>query len=193
MIIFNADEVELAIEPYLPFLRKITIEAFKDYQDVRGIKNIPYNPLTMALLIRDYFKDRLTKLEFVDGDKIKIVSKNNTFFLYIGEYPITFNKLRQDKSKCKYIDDVNMNIAYNFNQLTLLVNSSAIGKKIISEEIPLTFGYMLNPIRTEIIGCYLTYQVGKKVEWYKKVEFEQPIIITSVPNDEPKKARITIK
>ncbi len=194
MIIFDAEQIELAIGPYLSYLQKITLEAFRDFQRIRVTEGINYDPWHRASLIRNHFKDKLEKSDLIDGEKITIVPRNNTFFININGYPVTFNKLKKDRSKSKYIDDINMNIAYNFNQLKLFVNSALSGKKFVSEEIPLTFGYVLNSIGTEITGYYLTYQVGRKVEWYKKVEFEQPIIITSPPDDDgPRKARITIK
>jgi len=194
LIIFDADLVEQTLEPHLADLRQMAMQSFKDYQRIRMNENIEYDAWTRAFIIRGHFKDKLEKAPFVDGERNKIVNKNNTFFLYIDNFPITFNKLNRDKSKCKYIDDVKMNISYNIKQLTLLVNSNIIGKQYICEQIPLTFGYILNPIGTEILGCYLTYQVGKEVKWYKRVEFEEPMSITGDDNAAaPKKARVRIK
>ena len=194
MIIFNGELVGQALEPYLADLRQMAMESFKDYQEIRMNKSIEFGALTRAMIIRDHFKNKLEQASFIDGEINKIVTVNNTFFLYINKFPITFNKLKKDKTKCKYIDDIKMNISHNFSQLTLFVNSEVIGKQFINEQIPLTFGYILNPIGTEILGCYLTYQVGKEVKWYKRVELEEPLSITADDNTAaPKKSRVRIK
>lgn len=194
MIIFDADLVEQSLEPYLGEIRQIAMESFKDYQSIRTSQNVDYDAWTRAFIIRGHIKDKLEKASFVDGTKNKIVNKNNTFFLYIDKFPITFHKLNKDKTKCKYIDDLKMNISSNIKQLTLLVNSTIIGKQYICEQIPLTFGYILNPIGTEIHGFYLTYQIGKEVKWYKRVDFDEPMAITSNDNPPPSKnQRVIIK
>jgi len=194
LIIFNAELVEQALESYIPELREMAAESFKDYKRIRMNENVEYDALARAIIIRNHFKNKLKKALFLDGEKNKIVDKNNTFFLYINEFPITFNKLNKDKTKCKYVDDIKMNISYNFNQLTLFVNPEAVGKTLVSEEIPLTFGYVLNPIGTEIVGFYLTYQVGKDVKWYKRIDFEEPMSINGDNNPPPpQKSRVRIK
>jgi len=194
LIIFDAELVEQTLEPYLADLRQMAMQSFKDYQRIRMNENVDYDALARAIVIRNHFRDKLEKAPFLDGEKNKIVKDNNTFFLYIDKFPITFNKLNKDKRKCKYIDDIKMSISYNIKQLKLFVNTDTIGKQFISEQIPLTFGYVLNPIGTEIIGFYLTYQVGKEVVWYKRVDFEEPmaIIVENKPTP-PKKSRVRIK
>ena len=193
MIIFDAKLIEQTIKPYFTELVQMGLQSFKDYQRIRSNEKVDYDPLTRALLIRRHFKDKLENASFIDGEKNKIVNKDNTFFLYIDKYPITFNKLNKDKQKCKYIDDIKMNISYNFNQLTLFVNNDIIGKQLISEQMPLTFGYSLNPIGTEIIGFYLTYQVGKEVKWFKRIDFDEPMSISTDDNAPPKNPRVRIK
>ena len=62
----------------------------------------------------------------------------------------------------------------------------SVNRNQVSKETPLTFGYILNKIGTEIIGLYLTYQIGKTVLWYKKIE----IVIPMPKQDNDDKRRI---
>lgn len=104
--------------------------------------------------------------------------------------PITFNKLDKDKRKSKDVEDTSMNFAYNFEQLSLLEGGIPITKNRITKETPLTFGYILNKIGTDIVGLYLTYQIGKTVLWYKKVDVIIPMTTIEKDIRKPKITRV---
>lgn len=187
MTIFNSEMVEQRLEKYFSTLKEFAFTSFKEYQEICTEKAIPYAPLTRANMIRDHFKKRLISSNLLFGDNNYLEESNNTFYMYLEGLPITFNKLDKDKRKSKDVEGTSMNFSNNFEQLSLLEAGLPINKNRITRETPLTFGYILNKIGTEIVGLYLTYQIGKTVLWYKKIDI---IIPLPVQNDDVKTKRI---
>lgn len=175
MTIFNSEMVEQKLEKYFPILKELAFASFKEYQEICTEKAIPYTPLTRANMIRDHFKKRLTNSNMLGGENNYIEESNNTFYMYLEDLPITFNKLDKDKRKSKDVECVSTDFAYNFEQLSFLEGGIPITQNRIAKETPLTFGYILNKIGTEIVGLYLTYQIGKTVLWYKKIDVIVPM------------------
>lgn len=188
MTIFSSEMVEQRLEKYFSILKDLAFASFEEYQEICTEKATPYAPLTRANMIRDHFKKRLTHSNMLGGENNYLEESNNTFYMYLEGLPITFNKLDKDKRKSKDVEDTSMNFAYNFEQLSLLECGIPITQNRITKETPLTFGYILNKIGTEIVGLYLTYQIGKTVLWYKKVDVIIPI---ATEEDETSKPKIT--
>lgn len=119
------------------------------------------------------------KSNLFEGEDNYLEESNNTFYMYLEGFPITFNKLDKEKRKSKDVNDSSMNFSYNFEQLSFLQGGTSIRQYQITKDTPLTFGYILNKIGTEIIGLYLTYQIGKTVIWYKKIDVVIPLATTT--------------
>ncbi len=191
MKIFIGDKVEKELNEYFEIFKDIAFASFKEYQEICAQRGTPYSSLTRANMIRDHFKKLLLASNIIGGELNSIEESNNTFYINLKGYPITFNKLDKDKRKSKDVDDTNtqMNYSQSFGQLSLLYNGMPINQNWVTKETPLTFGYILNRIGTEIIGLYLTYQLGKNVVWHKKIGVIKTIDLNK-QKDNPKTRRV---
>jgi hypothetical protein len=190
---FDGREIETQLEKYFAILKEMTFLSFEEYKEICAQKNTPYSATTRAMMIRDHFKRKIMESDIFDGVNNIIKEDRNTFYMYLEGYPITFNKLDKNKRKRKYIDDIRYNIGYNFEQMTIphLNKTLLVNSYYVTQNIPLTFGYILNSIGTEIVGLYLTYQIGKLVKWYKKIDFVVPLQMqNNDDNDKPKSLRV---
>ena len=175
MTAFDGETIELKLEKYFPLLKEMAFDSFNEYKDICAEKITPYSATTRALMVRDHFKKRLLSSGIFDNETNVLEEIDNTFYMHLEGYPITFNKLNKDKKKSKFIDNCSKNFSCNFEQKSLFPMQMSINRNQVSKETPLTFGYILNKIGTEIIGLYLTYQIGKTVLWYKKIEIVIPL------------------
>lgn len=186
---FDGEKIETELKKYFGILKDMAFDSFREYQEICLLKTSPYKATTRAMMIRDHFQKKLESSNLFDGVKNRLEEENNTFYIYLENYPITFHKLDKNKRKRKYIDDIKLNIDYNFEQthlsLGIEIGTNPCG---ITKEAPLTFGYVLNSVGTEIVGLYLTYQVGKLVKWYRKIDFVKPLSIAE--NEENNKQKI---
>lgn len=169
MLAFDGETIESKLEKYFPLLKEMAFDSFNEYKNICTEKTTPYSAITRALMVRDHFKKRLLFSEIFDNETNLFEEVDNTYYMHLEGYPITFNKLNKDKKKSKFIDSVSMNLS-NFEQKSLFPMQMAINRNQVTKETPLTFGYILNKIGTEIIGLYLTYQIGRTILWYKKIE-----------------------
>ena len=104
-LIFDEQDIIDKVGPFEENLRELGLKAFSDFQKIVINENKTYSPQTRALMMRDHFKEMLEKASFFDGDKINLVPRNNTFFVYVNGVPITFNKLNNRKKF--FLADIN--------------------------------------------------------------------------------------
>lgn len=185
MAIFDVETIELKLEKYFPLLKEMAIDSFNEFKKICTEKFTLYSATTRAQMVRDHFKKHLYTSGIFNNDSNFLEESNNTFYMHLEGYPVTFNKLDEDKRKSKFIDTSYSctDHTYGFEQLYLFPVDISICRDQVTKETPLTFGYILNSIGTEIIGLYLTYQIGKTVLWYRKIDIIIPLPIDNNDDD----------
>lgn len=177
MLYFNENLIIEKVAPHYGELARIVKQAHADFLKIPAMDGLDYGGLPYAAIMLVKIKDLLSRSYLIQKGIAKIEPYYSTFRLNFSGIKISFNKVDNQKRKCRDIMEPNISKANEsyFKQVSLFSEDSVFNQYIISNLSPLTVGYTIKDV--EISKVYLTHQIGKNVHWHKEITNQERIIV----------------
>ncbi|MBQ4114204.1 hypothetical protein IJD34_02235, partial [bacterium] len=138
MLNFNETEINEKIAPHYGELVRIVKHAHNDFLKIPALDGLNYSGLPYAVIMLVKIKDLLSRSYLIQKGYAEIVPYYSTFRLVFSGIPISFNKVDNNKRKCKDIMEPNV-LAFAekyFKQKSLFSENSIFNQHIISNQSP---------------------------------------------------------
>jgi hypothetical protein len=166
------------LSPYFDKLRAIVIDGFKDYTKEYAHVSHKHHARSRACLIHDhiahYARERLLGIK----DFHQIPTKIRNLFDVKGELVLQFKKLTRKLRT----SNIRTQLSFNFDGQMAVHELPGIPSRLPK----LSLGYVPRRDWTDIDGVFLTYSVGKRLNWFISLTdaSEQPEIFpATIPNE----------